>query len=419
MNSETANAAQAQAESAFGQLGFSLISELLPAVIAATAPGDTSPAQATTRRERRERERASAANATTTAPAVAPPVFEPVPVSTTQAAAPVEVSRPVASPVLQLDTASTTAVPTTTVSTITVATITVPVITVPASIAAHPVTSVEPTTRRAARTVADEPRIRRSRVATGRTDRVRHIPGATVRKRIRRPFKRALLSKLMSVGAMVGAAAMMVATTVPANAFYSVDTTTHSPLAVVAPVQTLSVPTDANTAAVGRDAYTVTSLAAQIRTQFGSRSFSYTNDPTGAIQWPFIIAVPISSGFGGRSAPCNGCSSFHEGVDFVPGAGAPIQAIADGVVSSVVVSDAGYGNHVVVDHVINGQKVQSLYAHMKYGSIRVAEGQQIKVTDVIGLVGSSGESTGPHLHFEIHLNGVPVDPFAWLKANAN
>jgi murein DD-endopeptidase MepM/ murein hydrolase activator NlpD len=180
------------------------------------------------------------------------------------------------------------------------------------------------------------------------------------------------------------------------------------------------VPTDADpAAAVGRDAYTVSSLADQIRVRFGSRSFSYTNDPTGSIQWPFTIAVPISSGFGGRSAPCGGCSSYHEGIDFVPGAGAPIQAIADGVVSSVVVSNAGLGNHVVVDHVINGQKVQSVYGHMKYGSIKVAEGQQIKVTDIIGLVGNTGESTGPHLHFEIHLGGVPVDPFAWLKANAN
>jgi murein DD-endopeptidase MepM/ murein hydrolase activator NlpD len=56
---------------------------------------------------------------------------------------------------------------------------------------------------------------------------------------------------------------------------------------------------------------------------------------------------------------------------------------------------------------------------MRYGSVRVAEGQQVKVGDILGLVGNTGESTGPHLHLEIHLDGVPVDPFAWLKANAN
>ena len=86
---------------------------------------------------------------------------------------------------------------------------------------------------------------------------------------------------------------------------------------------------------------------------------------------------------------------------------------------SVEVSNSGTGNHVVVDHAINGQRVQSVYAHMRYGSIRVAEGQQMKVGDILGLVGNTGESTGPHLHLEIHLDGVPVDPFAWLKANAN
>ena len=366
-------------------------------MIAASAPGTTAPVQAKSRRERRERERALAGQSAAAVSAVTPPVFEPLPVPEPQllaaAVAPVVVApsvEPVAPPpVVQVDT-------------------------VPA------ITPVEPLTRRAARTQAPDRRIRQPQATPLRADRVPSIPGVTVRRRTRRPFKRALLSKLMSLGAMVGAAAMMVATTVPANAFYDVDTATHSPLAVVAPVQSLSVLTDADPAAsVGRDAYTVSSLADQIRVRFGSRSFSYTNDPTGSIQWPFTIAVPISSGFGGRSAPCGGCSSYHEGVDFVPGAGAPIQAIADGVVSSVVVSNAGLGNHVVVDHVINGQKVQSVYGHMKYGSIKVAEGQQIKVTDIIGLVGSTGESTGPHLHFEIHLAGVPVDPFAWLKANAN
>jgi murein DD-endopeptidase MepM/ murein hydrolase activator NlpD len=398
VNSETVDAAQAQAESAFGQLGFSLVSELLPAVIAASGPDHAPPVQAKSRRERRERERALAGKATAAPSAVTPPVFEPLPVP---------VSRPVAPAVLPVVVAPSVE-----------PVVTAPVVQVDMVPA---ITPVEPLTRRAARAATPDRRIRRPPVAPSRADRVPSIPGVTVRRRIRRPFKRALLSKLMSLGAMVGAAAMMVATTVPANAFYDVDTATHSPLSVVAPVQSLSVATDADpaAAAVGRDAYTVSSLADQIRVRFGSRSFAYTNDPTGSIQWPFTIAVPISSGFGARSAPCGGCSSYHEGIDFVPGAGAPIQAIADGVVSSVVVSNAGLGNHVVVDHVINGQKVQSVYGHMKYGSIKVAQGQQIKVTDIIGLVGSTGESTGPHLHFEIHLGGVPVDPFAWLKANAN
>ena len=79
----------------------------------------------------------------------------------------------------------------------------------------------------------------------------------------------------------------------------------------------------------------------------------------------------------------------------------------------------GLGNHVVVDHVINGQKVQSVYGHMLDNSFQVTVGETVKVTQTLGLVGSTGESTGAHPHLEIHINGVPVDPFAWLKANAN
>ena len=79
-SSETVDAAQAQAESAFGQLGFSLVSELLPAVIAASVPGTTPPVQAKSRRERRERERALAGQSTSALSAVTPPVFEPLPV---------------------------------------------------------------------------------------------------------------------------------------------------------------------------------------------------------------------------------------------------------------------------------------------------------------------------------------------------
>ena len=280
------------------------------------------------------------------------------------------------------------------------------------------ITPVEPLTRRAARAATPDRRIRRPQVAPSRADRVPSIPGVTVRRRMaavqtRRALKAHVVRRHGGRGSHDGRHHRA------GKRVLRVDTATHSALSVVAPVQSLSVPTDADPAAAAvADAYTVSSLADQIRVRFGSRSFSYTNDPTGSIQWPFTIAVPISSGFGGRSAPCGGCSSYHEGIDFVPGAGAPIQAIADGVVSSVVVSNAGLGNHVVVDHVINGQKVQSVYGHMKYGSIKVAQGQQIKVTDIIGLVGSTGESTGPHLHFEIHLDGVPVDPFAWMKANA-
>lgn len=228
----------------------------------------------------------------------------------------------------------------------------------------------------------------------------------------------------MTIGAMVGAGLMMVSTSIPANAFLPTDSTagaltSAAPEAAPADVQSLKVQATAADQSLTRDGYTAVSLREQLFLEYGNRDFSFTNDPNGTIQWPFPIGVPISSGFGDRIAPCSGCSSYHEGVDFTPGGGTPIQAIADGVVSAVEDYTWGLGVHVIIDHHINGKLVQSVYGHMQRGSVRVTVGQEVKVTDIVGLVGSTGASTGNHLHLEIHINGVPVDPFAWLKANAN
>jgi murein DD-endopeptidase MepM/ murein hydrolase activator NlpD len=219
---------------------------------------------------------------------------------------------------------------------------------------------------------------------------------------------------------MLGAAAFLIASTIPANAFISTDADAVTSIGHVRAQSLASVDADAAVQTAVRDGYTVVSLAEQLQLRFLSANWSYSNDPNGSIQWPFPIRVPIATGFGPRQvAGCSFCSTFHEGVDFDPGQGVPIGAIADGVVSQVTNSHAGLGNNVVVEHVINGQPVQSVYGHMLDGSIRVVVGQQVKVTDEIGQVGSTGESTGAHLHLEIHVGGVPIDPFAWLKANAN
>ncbi|HEU4808494.1 MAG TPA: M23 family metallopeptidase, partial [Homoserinimonas sp.] len=79
----------------------------------------------------------------------------------------------------------------------------------------------------------------------------------------------------------------------------------------------------------------------------------------------------------------------------------------------------GWGNFVTVQHNINGQVVESLYAHMQWGSIGVAAGQQVSVGQFLGAVGDTGRAYGAHLHLEIKVNGANVDPYAWLKANAN
>ncbi|WP_291045771.1 M23 family metallopeptidase [Herbiconiux sp.] len=147
---------------------------------------------------------------------------------------------------------------------------------------------------------------------------------------------------------------------------------------------------------------------------------TFTNNPVAAVQWPFPVGVPISSGFGPHDSPGGIGSTDHKGVDFTPGEGTIIQSIADGVVREVVPNDnGGLGVHVIVDHVVDGQAVSSVYGHMLTGSIEVEEGQVIKVTQALGRVGNTGTSTGAHLHLEIRLDGTtPVDPFAWLEANA-
>ncbi|UNK70163.1 M23 family metallopeptidase [Microbacterium sp. H1-D42] len=138
----------------------------------------------------------------------------------------------------------------------------------------------------------------------------------------------------------------------------------------------------------------------------------YTNDPDAAIQWPFIVGVAMSSPYGTR------WGRLHAGIDLVPGNGAPIQAIADGVVRTATESGGAYGVTVYIDHVIDGQKVTSHYAHMQHGSLQVQAGQKVKVGDIVGKVGNTGRSYGAHLHFEIIINGATVDPLPWMRKNA-
>jgi len=134
------------------------------------------------------------------------------------------------------------------------------------------------------------------------------------------------------------------------------------------------------------------------------------------VQWPLPSSTSISDGYGYRS--CAGCSTFHEGMDFTPGAGYPVQAIADGVV--VEASFAGaLGQHVVIQHVIAGEVVLSIYGHLAAGSAAVWAGENVGRGEVVGLVGSTGQSTGPHLHFGIQLGDGLVDPYAWLASHAN
>lgn len=117
----------------------------------------------------------------------------------------------------------------------------------------------------------------------------------------------------------------------------------------------------------------------------------------------------IASGFGNRIDPVYKIPRFHAGLDFTAPIGTPIYATADGVVKTATFAASGFGNHVVINH---GYGYESLYGHMVRIKARV--GQTVKRGEVIGYVGSTGKSTGPHCHYEVHRGGTPVDPIYYF-----
>ncbi len=136
------------------------------------------------------------------------------------------------------------------------------------------------------------------------------------------------------------------------------------------------------------------------------------------VQWPLAEGTTISSFFGYRS--CSGCSSMHSGIDFTPGAGVPIEAVADGVVVASSVADGSWGTHVTVEHDIDGVVFRTSYAHMQSGSMGLSLGDPVQRGQVLGLVGNTGQSFGAHLHFTVQTaSGAFINPLTWLREHAN
>ena len=288
---------------------------------------------------------------------------------------------------------------------------------------AQSVAPVAPTSapRRVAGQVPASRRRNGRTATTAPVDRAtRHIPStstpvaAPTRKR-GASFRRSA-SRVTAVGALLFAAGLVVSTSLPAQALWvpeSGSTAARATSGGATQSMQVGAAADGSTA---RDQFTVSDA-----TQYANvDSSSFTNDPTGTIQWPFLTGVPITSGFGGRQvAGCSFCSTNHMGVDFAPGEGTPIGVIAAGTVIKVQANDGGFGNDVWVEHDVDGKQFVSVYGHMEDNSFKVVTGQHVEVGDILGLVGSTGNSTGPHLHLEVHVDGVPVDPLAWLRTNAN
>jgi murein DD-endopeptidase MepM/ murein hydrolase activator NlpD len=129
----------------------------------------------------------------------------------------------------------------------------------------------------------------------------------------------------------------------------------------------------------------------------------------GQITFPVAKDTPVTSEFGWRQHPITGERKFHTGIDFGAGLGTPIYAIANGRVE-LAGEKGGYGNTVIVNH---SAGKSTLYGHAS--KLYVREGQQVVRGQAIAAVGSTGMSTGPHLHFEVRINNKPVNPRPYLQ----
>lgn len=133
-----------------------------------------------------------------------------------------------------------------------------------------------------------------------------------------------------------------------------------------------------------------------------------------------VVSVPqimplsdarLTSGYGMRDHPILRRRARHNGVDLAAPTGTPVYATADGLVE-MAQWYSSYGNYVQIEH---GSDIETRYAHLS--SYTVRPGQQVQMGDLIGYVGSTGRSTGPHLHYEVRVNGDPVNPIPYMTAN--
>jgi murein DD-endopeptidase MepM/ murein hydrolase activator NlpD len=131
--------------------------------------------------------------------------------------------------------------------------------------------------------------------------------------------------------------------------------------------------------------------------------------PSGGGRFGWPAAGPVTSGFGYRSHPIFGDRRFHSGIDIGAGHGAPVVAAGGGTVVFVGTM-SGYGNYIAINH---GGGLATTYAHLS--AFSVSNGQSVSRGQPVGSVGCTGFCTGPHLHFEVRVNGSPVDPMPYLR----
>lgn len=152
--------------------------------------------------------------------------------------------------------------------------------------------------------------------------------------------------------------------------------------------------------------------------QYAIRSSTYELRYSGGIMvWPTLTTSYITSQYGSRLHPIQGIIKNHAGIDIGGSTGNPVYAAADGVIIYSQYNTGGYGNLVMIDHGTNseGVKIVTLYGHGNKLLRNV--GESVKQGELIMEMGSTGNSTGPHVHFEVRENGIAVDPKKYLSSN--
>ncbi|MDH6531945.1 murein DD-endopeptidase MepM/ murein hydrolase activator NlpD [Aurantimicrobium minutum] len=251
--------------------------------------------------------------------------------------------------------------------------------------------------------------------------RIRHKSRKQVPAVVAPKKRKGGIARIFTLTAMAFVAGLAIATSIPANALLSPEDVAlmaeQSRLSTLPIGDGQSVEGTGENLAAGRDGVSVTS--AQIAPTSGAYSVKKlaVNVPisNNGVQWP-VKEVKISSPFGDRNL--FGYYNFHTGLDFSHDYGTPIYSVADGIVSLVEDPGPTCGVSIFIEHNVDGTKFTSVYCHMVPGSPPFKAGDTVNKGDLVGNIGLTGLTTGPHLHLEIRVGDSPIDPYTFLVQRA-
>jgi murein DD-endopeptidase MepM/ murein hydrolase activator NlpD len=225
--------------------------------------------------------------------------------------------------------------------------------------------------------------------------------------------------RILAMSAMLTVGLMAISTSTPALAVESSTEQAQKSLdsSIERTSQTVTIDASAVTPSIERDSYSVGKLAPAAGSEPAPAAEAapaaepapVVEEPAPAPSWVLPVTGSISSPYGPRpNKPVAGVGAFHYGIDLAGPSGTPISSVAAGTVVAAGVLGT-YGNWVLIDH---GNGVQTGYAHGS--TILVGVGQTVSAGETIALRGTTGASTGPHLHFEVRVNGEKIDPAPFM-----